>query len=756
MSDTSSRAASKKADGDDGQEQPNKRRRIALACSACRARKSRCDGARPKCGLCRDLGFECTYVQAASSTNVIVGKEYFSSLEDRVQHIEDTLDGFRTSINDLNLNITGRPVKPDVPRTAEPDNDHMMEPDTAVGDDQINEVFALGDGFRAMEQETGFFGPSSNIAFLRHIAKAVGKVKKAPNQLPTPASVESDNLDGGVLEIQRPGSPIRQVFHTQRIDVFTLPSNQETLGYIERYFDDPGFLYPFLHKPTFLATYHEMRKRDPREVPRTWLGLLNVVMTMATATKQPFDRNSSNSEERFKEAEKFFKRGMMLCQRPMMRGTSVEVVQFCLLASMYLQGSQKSIEAWTIHGLAVKAAFQLGLHSREASHKYTGMQRALRSRAWFGCVLVDRTLSMTFGRPAAIPDDYIRVDLPEPWPEYEPPSANRTVKDSTIFMNMTIQLYRYMWQAIDELYQKNLGSDMPLPLQQTVASMLRIDNDMSTWEEALPSHLRLRSSQTIALDMHKPPMHHVATSDERLSFLLTLRYHNVRLLIHRPLLAKFLDVCAISGGDATEIAILNQHGAASLHVNIRSAAEIIESIHAAAHSASKRPTLGAWWFSLYYTFNAALVLFASLVVVRPENLDAPPVTEETITLAKESLGKALEIMAVLDKGNVMVDRCAQYLGPLVAFINQIFQIPVPVSADLFQSAIPYGGVSGDPSYTTLPNDPTQFSMDFGEFMMPSDMDWMSCYFNPNNQQIPGPEFPSTWPSSGPGVGTSMG
>ena|SRR6187402_3641799 len=78
----------------------------------------------------------------------------------------------------------------------------------------------------------------------------------------------------------------------------------------------------------------------------------------------------------------------------------------------YLQGTQRSVETWAIHGLAIKAALQLGLHSAKASQNFSPILREFRKRTWFGCVVLDRTLSMTFGRPAAIPDSYVVLDLP--------------------------------------------------------------------------------------------------------------------------------------------------------------------------------------------------------------------------------------------------------------------------------------------------------------------------------------------------------
>jgi len=65
-------------------------------------------------------------------------------------------------------------------------------------------------------------------------------------------------------------------------------------------------------------------------------------------------------------------------------------VQMLLLASMYSQGTERSIETWNIHGLAVKAAYQLGLHSPDALRQYPPVEREIRKRVWLGCVLLDR------------------------------------------------------------------------------------------------------------------------------------------------------------------------------------------------------------------------------------------------------------------------------------------------------------------------------------------------------------------------------
>lgn len=65
-------------------------------------------------------------------------------------------------------------------------------------------------------------------------------------------------------------------------------------------------------------------------------------------------------------------------------------VQVMLLMTQYLQGTQRSIKTWAIHGLAVKGAFQLGLHSEQVLQRFGPLEREIRRRVWYGCVVLDR------------------------------------------------------------------------------------------------------------------------------------------------------------------------------------------------------------------------------------------------------------------------------------------------------------------------------------------------------------------------------
>jgi hypothetical protein len=67
-------------------------------------------------------------------------------------------------------------------------------------------------------------------------------------------------------------------------------------------------------------------------------------------------------------------------------------VQYFLILGQYLQGTQKSVQAWTVHGLAITMAFQLGLHSPRTNRDFSPVESEIRKRVWYGCILLDRYL----------------------------------------------------------------------------------------------------------------------------------------------------------------------------------------------------------------------------------------------------------------------------------------------------------------------------------------------------------------------------
>ncbi|KAJ5963484.1 uncharacterized protein N7479_003360 [Penicillium vulpinum] len=706
--------ASNSPDNETPNERPSKRRRVAIACDACRTRKSRCDGKRPSCSLCQDLGFDCVYTPPPTAANVIVQKDYLHGLEDRVKRLEESLGAVRGDLDGLVKRVDSRPEK-DRERESVISGQNVGEgqeqtriaapmPDLIGTEDSVD---GMGAVIFADEEDSGFFGPSSNIAFLRHLSSAIVQ----PGYFPSPGAAE-----GGFVNASRPSSPLGQTGQDRRIQVniFALPPQTNTLKLVERYFSNTGLLFPYIYPPVFLDMYHQMTRENFSRVRRTWLGLLNMVLAMATITAIP---GSASADARIEESDVFYQRGLGLCGSEILRGTTLEVVQYLLLMGQYLQGTQKSIQAWTVHGLAVKAALQLGLHSRHASKLFSPIEQEMRKRTWYGCVVLDRTLSMTFGRPAAIPDSYVKLELPTKR-EFENSTGladDETAALSVAFFNSTIGLYKQLWNVLELLYGQNIGCDGPLPVSETVAHIFSLEQQLFSWERSLAHPLQLTSSASI----ENLPYDQISPDSQCLSLkfqvILTLRYLNLRVLLHRPILVKFITASRCHDRDPQDMRLLQQIGMSSLQICADSAMEIIDIVHRVVSEPGwKRGLLGAWWFSLYYTFNAALVLIGMSWVYRDTSLTSSPMTDQA-SKARQYPGRAVAALSKLDEGNRLIDRCRYYLEQFSNVLNDPGK-----NFDTSAVTVPAlhgtrAGLTGD----DLSLSP--FGMELGEFMMDGDL-----------------------------------
>ena len=210
---TSDSFSTNTANGASQSDEPaSKRRRVALACNACRTRKSRCNGERPKCSLCRNLGFDCQYEPTDSSTNVIVKKEYVSDFESRLKGVEDLLKrhddlliGHLSACSKHAQQSSKSPREAGSNLATSRESIHLDASelqDLPAGD-------AITDGMAMSfvdEFDSAFFGPSSNIDFTRHI---LGAMAARNITRPRTLSVQGNRpqIASGILDYSRPASP---------------------------------------------------------------------------------------------------------------------------------------------------------------------------------------------------------------------------------------------------------------------------------------------------------------------------------------------------------------------------------------------------------------------------------------------------------------------------------------------------------------------------------------------------------------------
>jgi hypothetical protein len=154
-----------------------------------------------------------------------------------------------------------------------------------------------------------------------------------------------------------------------------------------------------------------------------------------------------------------------------------------------------------------------------------------------------------------------------------------------------------MGRIITTLYGSNLGCDEQPTETVTVTSIIQFGQELTDWQNNLPPQLSLRSSADLPREGEIQDL-----TTERVRLILTLRYLNVQLLLHRPTFIRSL------GALLRDPMIPTRNPAPVNHMQSnfdRTFVQVAENIIEIIYTVLTRPDLGrhligAWWFSLYY------------------------------------------------------------------------------------------------------------------------------------------------------------
>ncbi|KAL3477177.1 fungal-specific transcription factor domain-containing protein [Aspergillus californicus] len=544
----------------------------------------------------------------------------------------------------------------------------------------------------AFPEDTGsrYFGPSSNIAFFRHISRATTAV--ITNIAQNPGAMQQFRPDFVSLATPPSTCPDPGTSRSRARDAKqTLPSDKRFLTLFHAFFYGPGLLLGYLDKNNILENYHKEKRNGFARVSRTWLWLVNIILAFSayTGCSSPDHHVEANEAE----AESFFQRAQSLCSESDPEFANVQTVQCLLLTSQYCQGTQRPELAWHLHKMAVSHSLRLGLHAQE---------RDVYERTWFGCVVLDRVYSVNFGRPPSIPNHYVRLSSPSAISLEELDHCSMdNISQTVSFSRSQIDMAHIDGQIVSELYGDNLNANPPLCVSTTLAQIVNLEGRLEKWRETLPPYLRMSEwlkdgtvgSVTTILE----------SSLDRLSIITLVRYHHARILLHRPILTLLLErttqrkSCTSSGSE--DDSFFNHVNAESVRLCHESATKLIHIIDKRSESMA---LLGSWWFAAYHCFYAALVLFGCHVVwavrafksinCQQENVDTAIATQlgiasETIHRLGRNAKHASDICKTLERLKHLWSTISRFRtgpGPDGCATN----IPWPDSEGVLQHGVP--------------------------------------------------------------------
>lgn len=174
----------------------------------------------------------------------------------------------------------------------------------------------------------------------------------------------------------------------------------------------------------------------------------------------------------------------------------------------------------------------------------------------------------------------------------------RSADALTTFSRINRNLYGIIAEVIGTLYGHNLGCDEPPSTTEMITHIFHLEQRLHDWRQGLPQRLTLHTADTVSSSEDI-----LDRKLERFRLILSLRYLNLELLVHRPMLTSSLMTCSVSSGPLhTSQDSVNHMQTSFNKVCVLRAEDIIDIIHKVlVRPDPGRDLIGAWWFTLYYS-----------------------------------------------------------------------------------------------------------------------------------------------------------
>ncbi|KAI0720409.1 hypothetical protein C8Q72DRAFT_862307 [Fomitopsis betulina] len=506
-----------------------KKRRIQRACDVCRRKKS--DGAQmpdSKCSNCITYNYECTYMEAAKKRGPPKG--YVESLETRLEKMEGLLKKFCPD-GDFSQELGGRldreawiaetraggdkaarpglacpagpsirthpPVHPTHPDDLEPSDDEVMAHQTL-----INSLQQIKLNPTAMR----FFGKSSSIMFVQTAMdlkrEYSGKPPPERRENPVPALLEGARrkafrslhpwLAAQLQELPRP--------HKQS----DFPEDSLMFHLIDLYFREVQPFTPLLHRPTFERHIHERLHLEDVGFGST---VLLVCAIGARYTDDPRVCLQNYPDNRLSSGWEWFKQVQMIRQSMLAPPRLYDLQVYCLTA-IFLQGSSAPQASWTLIGVGIRMAQDVGAHRKKVYNARSTVEEELWKRAF--CFDLDL--------PVECDDEYWENDDPE-LAFKQPPGKPSLVT----FFNCFLRLNQILAFALRTIYSINKSKALLgfVGHQWEQHIVAEIDSALNKWIDSVPDHLRWDPNREDLVFLNQ-------------SATLYASYYQLQISVHRP------------------------------------------------------------------------------------------------------------------------------------------------------------------------------------------------------------------------------
>ncbi|CCC06818.1 hypothetical protein SMACR_00847 [Sordaria macrospora] len=524
------------------------RRRATIACEVCRSRKSRCDGTKPKCKLCTELGAECIYREPGIKLDA--GDKLILERLNRIESLLSINMGLASHTNGLGLSHNSPGMSNGTGLSG--DNLMMQNPDAACF------VSVIPSGGLGTWSATA----TNNLSTMPkvHTNAALHLL-----QWPMIRDLVSRPYDPQILlQLEMAREPLHSLTKTPCVDL------SNTTAYIEAYFDRVNVWYACVNPYTWRSHYRIALSNGFREGPESCIVLLVLALGQASL-RGSISRIVPHEDP---PGLQYFTAAWALLPG-MMTSNSVLAAQCHLLAAAYLFYLVRPLEAWNLL-CTTSTKLQLLLMT---PNRVPVDQRELSERIYWNALLFESDLLAELDLPhSGVVAFEENVGLPCGFEGDEQEAVGR---DDLWYFLAEIALRRLLNRVSQLIYSKDsLASTTSLEPIVT-----ELDFQLTQWYESLPLPLQFPFTRAMLPD----PVQTV----------LRLRFFACRTIIYRPYILAVLD---------NEQAILDPSVREACTKCLEASIRQLE--HISAHHAGHMPYL--WQGALSIVSQTLLIMGATM------------------------------------------------------------------------------------------------------------------------------------------------
>lgn len=479
--------------------------RIAQACDRCRSKKIRCDGIRPSCTQCTNVGFECKTSDKLSRRAFPRG--YTESLEERVRLLEGEVRELKELLDekDEKIDMLSRihSHSPAAPAIRRPSIQSPMSSEAREESQEKDDTFRVQQSPLLLDDanhDSYFVGSSSG----RTLVESFKQKAQESGRLST--DISSSAFFGAGAKASALNGP-------KRIVSFKAPPRLVSDQMINIFFQEWAPLFPVLHRPTFLSLYEKYVSSPETMTDKKSIAQLNLVFGIAALSSDPRDGQDVVSyEAQWQSAMEIF-----------LMDNDVATLQCLVLAQIFCLLKADYSRLLKYKGLAIGLSQRLGLHQSQKRFALGALTCETRKKVFWSLYTVDCLSAAHLGLPKLVREEDVHCEYPvDADDEYVTEKGFLpTLPGESTKLSSALALFRVsriLAKVLTELYPASTSHDI------SFRTMSLLADELEDWQKNLAPHLRL----TFAQD--KPSTNVTSSRSPVLSFA----YHHIRSLIYRP------------------------------------------------------------------------------------------------------------------------------------------------------------------------------------------------------------------------------